>query len=282
MIRNAEIGVTMFSDSWNIIIPQDCLNMLKHTSVSSEDYSSGNNIIIGGNTLGRGVTFPKLQTIYYTRTAKKPQADTMWQHSRMFGYDRDPGLMKVYIDEHLYKLFADINATNNSIIAQITQNLEKIKIYYPDKLNPTRKNVLDRKKISILSGGTNYYPFNPQNFSIEKIDNLLKDFDEKHPSYMVNLRLIKELLQQINLSAIKTEASNLRQYEISALTEDKSEINELAEFFDALASPRCSLPISLIKDIEIIRELNRALVDQEFVEKILITARALLMLLCIP
>ena len=73
----------------------------------------------------------------------------------------------------------------------------KIKIYYPDKLNPTRKNVLDRKKISILSGGTNYYPFNPQNFSIEKIDNLLKDFDEKHPSYMVNLRLIKELLQQI-------------------------------------------------------------------------------------
>ena len=71
-----------------------------------------------------------------------------------------------------------------------------------------------------------------------------------------------------NLSAIKTEASNLRQYEISALTEDKSEINELAEFFDALASPRCSSPISLIKDIEIIRELNRALVDQEFVEKI--------------
>ena len=30
----------------------------------------------------------------------------MWQHSRMFGYDRDAGLMKVFIDEHLYKLFA--------------------------------------------------------------------------------------------------------------------------------------------------------------------------------
>ena len=188
---------TLYKKIPSIIKETRIIVMNGDTSVSSEDYSSGNNIIIGGNTLGRGVTFPKLQTIYYTRTAKKPQADTMWQHSRMFGYDRDPGLMKVYIDEHLYKLFADINATNNSIIAQITQNLEKIKIYYPDKLNPTRKNVLDRKKISILSGGTNYYPFNPQNFSIEKIDNLLKDFDEKHPSYMVNLRLIKELLQQI-------------------------------------------------------------------------------------
>ena len=31
--------------------------------VSSEEYSTGSNIIIGGNTLGRGVTFPSLQTI---------------------------------------------------------------------------------------------------------------------------------------------------------------------------------------------------------------------------
>ena len=32
----------------------------------------------------------------------------MWQHSRMFGYDRDPGMMRVFIDEPLYKLFSDI------------------------------------------------------------------------------------------------------------------------------------------------------------------------------
>lgn len=111
--------------------------------VKSEYYSSGFNIVVGGNTLGRGVTFPGLHTIYYTRTSKKPQADTMWQHSRMFGYDRDPGLMKVYIDEHLYKLFSDINATNNSIIAQVEQGCEKIKIYCTDGLSPTRKNVID-------------------------------------------------------------------------------------------------------------------------------------------
>lgn len=164
---------------------------------SNIDYSSGCNIIIGGNTLGRGVTFPCLQTIYYTRTAKHPQADTMWQHSRMFGYDRDAGLMKIYIDEHLYKLFADINATNNSIIAQITKNTQQIKIYYPEELKPTRKNVLDKKKISVLSGGTNYYPFNPNNLSIEKLDTLLKDFNDEHPLYTVNLRFIKELLQYI-------------------------------------------------------------------------------------
>ena len=49
----------------------------KH-DVDSSEYSSGSNIVIGGNTLGRGVTFPALHTIYYTRTSKKPQADTMW------------------------------------------------------------------------------------------------------------------------------------------------------------------------------------------------------------
>ena len=166
-------------------------------NIESSEYSVGCSFVIGGNTLGRGVTFPGLQTIYYTRTSKKPQADTMWQHSRMFGYDRVPGMMRVFIDEHLYKLFSDINATNNSIIAQIECGIEDVKIYYPNGLNPTRKNVLDKKHIEIISGGTNYYPFNPENDSIEIISELLKDFSNDEPYYQVNLRFIKELLSHI-------------------------------------------------------------------------------------
>ena len=165
--------------------------------IASEEYSSGSNIVIGGNTLGRGVTFPSLHTIYYTRTSKKPQADTMWQHSRMFGYDRDPGMMRVYIDEPLYKLFADINATNNSIISQIESGTEHIKIYYPQGLNPTRANVLDNKKVFMLSGGTNYYPFDPENDSIEALDRLLAPFSDTEPAYQVNLRLMKEIFSHI-------------------------------------------------------------------------------------
>ena len=165
--------------------------------IASEEYSSGSNIVIGGNTLGRGVTFPALHTIYYTRTSKKPQADTMWQHSRMFGYDRDPGMMRVFIDEPLYKLFSDINATNNAIIAQVENGTEHIKIYYPEGLNPTRANVLDNKKVFMLSGGTNYYPFNPENDTIEELDALLAPFNETEPSYQVNLRLMKEIFNHV-------------------------------------------------------------------------------------
>lgn len=182
------------------LLNSGCIKVLVmngRTDISSEEYSSGSNIVIGGNTLGRGVTFPSLHTIYYTRTSKKPQADTMWQHSRMFGYDRDPGMMRVYIDEPLYKLFSDINATNNSIIAQVESGSEHIKIYYPQGLNPTRANVLDNKKVFMLSGGTNYYPFNPENNTIADLDSLLAPFTDAEPSYQVNLRLMKEIFSHI-------------------------------------------------------------------------------------
>lgn len=167
------------------------------SDIESTEYSDGCCFVIGGNTLGRGVTFPGLQTIYYTRTSKKPQADTMWQHSRMFGYDRDPGLMMVFIDENLYKLFADINATNNSIIAQVERGIDDVKLYYPDGLNPTRKNVLDNDHVEIIAGGTNYYPFYPDNDSIDGISSLLESFSENEPYYQVSLRLVKEILSHI-------------------------------------------------------------------------------------
>lgn len=167
------------------------------SNIESARYSDGCCFVIGGNTLGRGVTFPGLQTIYYTRTTKKPQADTIWQHSRMFGYDRDPGMMMVFIDEHLYKLFADINATNNSIIAQVERGINDVKLYYPNGLNPTRKNVLDNSHVKIISGGTNYYPFHPDNDSTEGISKLLESFSENESYYQVNLRLIKKILSHI-------------------------------------------------------------------------------------
>ncbi len=166
-------------------------------TISSDQYSYGINFVVGGNTLGRGVTFPTLQTIYYTRTSKKPQADTMWQHSRMFGYDRDPGMMMVYIDEVLYKLFSDINATNNSLISQVESEIKNVKIIYPEGLAPTRKNVIDSKRVGILTGGTNYYPHNPDNNTIEQISELLKPFEDTEPYYQINLRLMIEILNHI-------------------------------------------------------------------------------------
>lgn len=170
------------------------------TSVSTLDYSEGCNFIVGGNSLGRGVTFPSLQTIYYSRSSKNPLADTMWQHSRMFGYDRDPGLMKVFIDEKLYKLFSDINATNNSLISQVASGLKNIKVFYPPGINPTRRNVLDKKKVRIITGGTNYFPFSLENNTHDEIDLILSTFSEDEPFYQVSMKIVSRILSHISTS----------------------------------------------------------------------------------
>lgn len=181
-------------------LSKDQVNILVLNSFSSYEenskYEKGINVIVGGNSLGRGVTFPQLQTIYYCRVAKSPQADTMWQHARMFGYDRDPDLMWVYMPPKLFKLFSDINKTNNSIIKQIetAKNGNELKIYYPSGLKPTRKNVLDKKAVDIYSGGVNYFPFYPINKSIEILVELLSSFSDD--TYTVSLKLMIKLLEQ--------------------------------------------------------------------------------------
>jgi len=88
-------------------------------SETTPNIDRGLNIVVGGNSLGRGVTFKGLQTIYYLRSAKRPQADTFWQHSRMFGYDRDPLLMRVFMPKALYNLFSEINSSNEVLYDQI-------------------------------------------------------------------------------------------------------------------------------------------------------------------
>ena len=183
-------------------LKNDKIGILMLNSVVSYEentkYETGSNIIIGGNSLGRGVTFPQLQTVYYCRVAKSPQADTMWQHARMFGYDRDPGLLRVFMPPKLFKLFSDINRTNNSIIKQIesAKNGNNIKIIYPTGLKPTRKNVLDKKAVGIYSGGVNYFPFYPVNKDVETIDALLKPFD--NDIYTVSLKLVVKIIEQLD------------------------------------------------------------------------------------
>lgn len=78
--------------------------------------------------------------------------------------------MSVYLTKSLYKLFADINAGNNSIISQVERGMDKIQIFYPEGLNPTRKNVIDVRMVDMVTGGTNYYPNDPDNIEQNKLD----------------------------------------------------------------------------------------------------------------
>lgn len=168
--------------------------LLNGTSIDDDsNYESGCNFVIGGTNLGRGVTFGQLNTFYYTRTSKNPNADTMWQHNRMFGYDRDPGLITMYSSRSLYKLLAEINETNNSIISQ-AQAGQKITIAYPDGLNPTRSNVLDKSLLNILVGGSNHFPSAPENETEAEISALVQRFADDDPVTEVSLKFISDIL----------------------------------------------------------------------------------------
>ncbi len=195
-IRPFEDIMTKIAD----ILENDEVNRLilnsKEQFTENVKYESGINVIVGGNSLGRGITFPKLQTTYYCRVSKSPQADTMWQHARMFGYDRELGLVRVFMPPLLYKLFSDINATNNSIILQIERKKpEDVNIHYSEKLKPTRKNVLDNDVVLTFTGGVDYFPFSPENKNIEDIDEMLSRFEDD--VYSVNLNIFINILENI-------------------------------------------------------------------------------------
>lgn len=172
------------------------------------DCSKGINIIVGGNSLGRGVTFPSLQTVYYCRTAKSPQADTFWQHCRMFGYDRDPELMRVFIPPSLLKLFIELNSGNRALLGQvITHNPDDVSLLYPPGIKPTRLNVVDRSILDIIVGGVNYFPNFPKRKFVKQLDEILSRYSDEG-THEITLNNLINLLEKFE-SEDKDDWSNI-------------------------------------------------------------------------
>lgn len=159
------------------------------------DLSKGYNIVVGGNTLGRGITFPHLQVVYYCRTSRNPQADTFWQHSRIFGYDRDPQLIRIFIPESLHKLFVELNKGNEVIIKQIKQGISSCQIIYPNNIQPTRRSVIHFEYLDVISGGVNYFPNYPIDDNVEMIDPIVDTLPLTDDPTTVSKEIMVDLLK---------------------------------------------------------------------------------------
>ncbi len=174
---------------------------------SSEESERGNafdqgyNIVVGGNTLGRGVTFSKLQTVYYIRSSKTPQADTYWQHSRMFGYDRVPELMRVFMPPSLFRAFRVFHEANENLVGQLRAGkLQSMQIVLEKGFAPTRKNVLDQRGYSMIIGGTNYFPSKPNEQNLELCDPLLSSYDDSTDGHRIDETLAIRILESSRLA----------------------------------------------------------------------------------
>ena len=137
--------------------------------------STGANIFIGGNVLSRGIVVPKLQTAYYCRKAKSPQLDTYWQHSRMFGYDRDPALIRVFMPPTLYRLFSQINESVTRLFESLESNdSPDVAVVVPKGVKPTRTAVVRDLNDSCLVGGSIYFPSDPDQTNDSKVERALR------------------------------------------------------------------------------------------------------------
>lgn len=200
-LRTTKTDIIDFDRAYKFIKKSLSASQIKIMIMNSKNeignYLEGLNIIVGGNSLGRGVTFPSLNVVYYCRRAKSPQADTYWQHCRVFGYDRDKDLIRVFIPPSLFKLFSELNQADRSIIAQIQKNkLDDIHLLYTGSVKPTRKNIIDQTGLSVIAGGTNYFPLYPVNKDLSAVDELLKAFDQR-TYHSANLRYFLKILEKI-------------------------------------------------------------------------------------
>lgn len=78
---------------------------------------TGFNIFVGGNILDRGITIPKLISFYYGRNPKKMQADTVLQHSRMYGnrHPQDMLVTRFFTSQAVYDRLETINTFENTL-----------------------------------------------------------------------------------------------------------------------------------------------------------------------
>ncbi|MEG1709286.1 MAG: NgoFVII family restriction endonuclease [Acinetobacter sp.] len=67
------------------------------------------------------------------------------------------------------------------------------------------------------------------------------------------------IIGSANLGVIKLDANNRRQYELCTFTENSAECLELSNFIQQLNAPNCSVNLSEIKNMSLIREVNTSL-----------------------
>jgi len=170
------------------------------------------NLFVGGNKLGRGVTIKNLLVSYYGRHPKKPQADTVLQHARMYGYRRkDIGLLRLFLPQELHSVFKAIHKMEQSLRDLISQKpSEEFRgMYVQGALSATRKSILAPGSIGVYTGGANYNPAQVLRDAstrslTEKIDRKLDGVPNKG-IHEVPIREIQELITLTRPDPAKSE-----------------------------------------------------------------------------
>ncbi len=205
------------------------IKMINATSNDEVKLDSKLNIFVGGNKLGRGVTIKNLLVSYYGRNPKLPNADTVLQHARMYGYRKpDLGVTRLFLPQRLADNFRSMHESENSLRELLKEFPEGCfeGQYISGAWRTTRRNVLDPNSLGFYTGGRSYNPEAPLRTPAVReltawFDDELRDIADAPPYTEVTIRRIVELMEKVeldtevacrfwNLEALKTALAVLK------------------------------------------------------------------------
>ncbi|MBX3048888.1 MAG: hypothetical protein KIT46_01140 [Anaerolineales bacterium] len=191
-------------DRIKFLLPGASIKTINSTSDSAISLDHVYSIFVGGNKLGRGVTIPNLITSYYGRNPKSPNADTVLQHARMYGYrGKHLGITRLFLPKKLADHFRIIHQMEKALRDLVSRYPEgKFEgIYISSPLRPTRGNVLDPNAIGVYVAGGYCNPRYPlRNKEIAKdrdwLDQELLPFDDRNEYHPSTIDFIKEIINK--------------------------------------------------------------------------------------
>lgn len=171
-------------------------------------YNPGmNNILIGGNRLGRGVTIDGLMVTYYGRDPKQKVMDTVHQHARMFGYRQElKDVTRLFLPKHILEDFRAIHEADEGMRQAIGDDLSNIQlkpVWVGRKLKPTRSNVLNPAEIDAFTPGSAIFPRDPLwktsevSKHTEALNKLLTEYKGDDKYYEVDIDFLIQILEHM-------------------------------------------------------------------------------------
>ncbi len=113
----------------------------------------------------------------------------------------------MFIPKGLYKLFSDLNASNEMLIKQVEDNLDNIQLIFPSYIRPTRKNVIDNEYLNFIHGGVNLFAELPLRINVETINQIISQYASEK-SVDAEPELIIRLLNLVKSETIEDFNTN--------------------------------------------------------------------------
>ncbi|MGG8212201.1 hypothetical protein PGO52_20975 [Klebsiella aerogenes] len=153
------------------------------------------NVFIGGSLLDRGITIPHLLSFYYGRNPRRMQADTVLQHSRMYGArDRkDLAVTRFYTSQGVYTRLKHVHEFDTALrIAFENRDMDSGVVFLESDSTkgviPCSPAKVSASQVLTLNPGGYFLPtgfditdsLKNQEY-LNKIDNLIKPYISKVP-----------------------------------------------------------------------------------------------------